>query len=82
MNQLLGEAEDGLINAVNTFSKLRYVWDGYATEISMFLSIQYAIIMVMLCAVFLKYGVFEFYRVLLSAVFVDMKRHEKCPENL
>ena len=30
------------------------------------------IIMMMLCAVFIKYGVSEFYRVLLSAVFVDL----------
>ena len=72
MNQVLGEAEDGLINAVNSFSKLRNVWDRYATVISMFLSIQYVVIIVILCAVFLKYGVSEFYRVLLSAVFVDL----------
>ena len=26
----------------------------------------------LLCAVFLKYGILEFYRVLLSAVFVDL----------
>ena len=38
----------------------------------MFISIQYAVIIVMLCAVFLKYGIGEFYRVLLSAVFVDL----------
>ena len=61
-----------MVNAVNPFSKLRDVWDKYATVILMFLSIQYAIIMVMLCSVFLKYGVSEFYRVLLSAVFVDL----------
>ena len=47
-NQLLREAEDGLVHAVNPFSKLRDVWDKYAAVISMFLSIQYAIIMVML----------------------------------
>ena len=28
----------------------------------------------MLCAVFLKYGISEFYRVLLSTVFVDLYR--------
>ena len=72
MNHLLREGKDGLVNAVNPFSKLRDVWDRYATVISVFLYIQYAIIMVMLCAVFLKYGVSEFYRVLLSAVFVDL----------
>ena len=38
----------------------------------MFLSVQYVIIMIMLFAVFLKYGVSEFSRVLLSAVFVDL----------
>ena len=38
----------------------------------MFLSIQYAIIMVMLGAVLLKYGISEFYCGLLSAVFVDL----------
>ena len=63
-----------MINAVNPFSKMRDVWDRYATVISIFLSIQYAIIIVMLCGVFLKYGVSEFYRVLLSAVFVDLYR--------
>ena len=47
---------------MNPFSKLRDVWDRYATAISMFLSIQYAIIMVMLGAVLLKYGISEFYR--------------------
>ena len=35
----------------------------------MFLSVQYAIIMIMLFAVFLKYEVSEFSQVLLSAVF-------------
>ena len=72
MSQLLGKAEDGLENAVNPFSKLRDVWDRYATAISMFLSIQYTIIMVMLGAMLLKYGTSEFYRVLLSAVFFDL----------
>ena len=72
LSRLLGEAEDGIENAVNPFSKLRDVWDRYATAISMFLSIQYAIIMVMLGAVLLKYGMSEFYSVLLSAVFVDL----------
>ena len=72
MSRLLGEAEDGIENAVNPFSKLRDVWDRYATAISMFLSIQYAIIMVMLGAVLLKYGISEFYPALLSAMFVDL----------
>ena len=38
----------------------------------MFISIQYALIIAMLCAVFLKYEVVEFYRVLLLAVYVDL----------
>ena len=72
MNSLLRGAEDGLVDAVNPFSKLQDVWDRYATVISMFISIQYAVIIVMLCAVFLKYQILEFYRVLLSAVLVDL----------
>ena len=72
LNSLLRGAEDGLEDAVNPFSKLRDVWDKYAAVISMFISIQYAVIIVMLFAVFLKYGISEFYRVLLSAVFVDL----------
>ena len=74
LSRLLGEAEDGIENAVNPFSKLRDVWDRYATAISMFLSIQYAIIMVMLGAVSLKYGISEFYHVFLSVVFVNLNR--------
>ena len=58
-------------NTFNPFSGLRDVWDRYATVISMFISIQYAVIIVMLCIVFLKYGMMEFCRVLLSSVFVD-----------
>ena len=66
LNSLLRGAEDGLKDAVNPFSNLRDVWDKYAEVISMFISIQYAVIIVMLCAVFLKYGISEFYRTLLS----------------
>ena len=33
LNRLIREAEDGLVNAVNPFSKLRDVWDRYATVI-------------------------------------------------
>ena len=72
MNNLLKEAEDELVAAVNPFSKLRDVWDGYAAMISMFLSIQYAIIMLMLCAVCMKYEVSEFYWILLFAVLMDL----------
>ena len=60
------------MNTVNPFSKLRNVWDKYAAVISMFISIQYAVIILMLCVVFLKYGISEFYRVLLSVVFMDL----------
>ena len=72
LNSLLRGAEDGLVNAVKPFSKLRDVWDKYAAVISMFISIKYAVIIFMLCAVFLKYCISEFYWVLLSAVFVDL----------
>ena len=72
LNSLLRGAEEGLVDAVNPFSEIQDVWERYATFISMFISIQYAVIIVMLCAVFLKYGIGEFYRVLLSAVFVDL----------
>ena len=64
LNSLIRGAEDGLVNAVNLFSKLGDVWDKYAVLISMFISIQYAVIILMLCAVFLKHCVSEFYRVL------------------
>ena len=41
---------------------------------SIFLSVQYGIIMLMLIAVFLKYRVSEFSHALLAAVFVDLYR--------
>ena len=69
---LLRGEEGGLVDAVNPFSELREVWDRYATVISMFISIQYSAIIVRLCAVFLKYEILEFYRVLWSAVLVDL----------
>ena len=47
LNNLLRESEDGLVDAVIPFSKLRDVWDRYTVVISMFLSIQYVIIMIM-----------------------------------
>ena len=72
LNSLLRGAEDGLVDAVNPFSNLRDVWDKYAAVISMFISIQYAVIIIMLGTVFLKYGIAEIYRMLLSAVFVDL----------
>ena len=48
----------------------------------MFLSIQYAIIMVMCCAGLMKNGVSEFYRLRLSAVFLDISgvRDQRNPE--
>ena len=36
LNHLLREAENGLVNLVNPFFKLRDVWDKYALVISMF----------------------------------------------
>ena len=72
MINLFREAEDRLVDAVNPLSKLRDVWDRYNAVISIFQSILYAIIMTMLFTVFLKYGLSEFSRVLLSAVFVDL----------
>ena len=47
LNHLLREAEDGLENAVNPFSKLRDAWNSYAAVILIFLLIQYVIIRVM-----------------------------------
>ena len=72
LSSLLRGAEDELEDAVNPFSGLRDVWDRYATGISMFILVQYDVIIVMLCAVLLKYGIMEFCRVLLSSVFVDL----------
>ena len=60
-----------MVDAVNPLAELRV--PGRNT-ISLFLSIQYAIIMILLFAVEFKYGVSEFSRVLLSAVFVDLYR--------
>ena len=72
LNNLLREAEDGLEDAVSSFAKLKSAWVRYTATVSMFLSVQYVIIMIMLFAVFLKYKVSEFSWVLLSAVFVDL----------
>ena len=72
LNTLLRGAEDGLVNAVNLFLKLFDDWDKYAAVISMFISIQYAVIIRRLWAVFLKYGILEFYRILLYAGFVNL----------
>ena len=63
-----------MVDAVNSFVELRGAWEKYTMAISKFLSMQYAIIRIMLFAVFLKYGVSEISRVLLSAVFVDLYR--------
>ena len=72
LNNLLREAEDGLVDAVNPFVELRGAWEKYTVAIFLFLLIQCAIIMILLFAVFLMYGVSEFSRVLLSVVFVDL----------
>ena len=63
MNNLLREGEDGLVDAVNPFAELTGAWEKYTAAISMFLSIQYAIIMIMLFAVFFKHGVSKFFQV-------------------
>ena len=71
LNNLLREAEDGLVDAVNPFAELQSTWVKYTAAVSMFLSVHYVIIMIMLLAVFKKYRASEFSHVLLSAVFVD-----------
>ena len=72
LNNLLREVEDRLVDAVNSFAELKSAWVRYTAAVSMFLSVQYAIIRIMLFAVFLKYGVSKFSRVLLSAVYLDL----------
>ena len=72
LNNLLREAEDGLLDAVNPFAELKSARVRYTATVSKFLSVQYAIIMIMLFEVYLKYGVSEFSRVLLSAVFMNL----------
>ena len=51
LNKLLREAEDGLVDTVNPFVELRGAKEKYTAVISLFLSIQYAIIMILLFAV-------------------------------
>ena len=70
LNNLMREAEDRLGDAVNPFTELKSAWGKNTPVVSMFLFLQYVIIMIILFAVFLKYGVREFSRVLLSVVFV------------
>ena len=60
LNNLLREAEHGLVDAVNPFAELESAWAKYTAAVSMFLSVLYGIIMVMLIGVFLKYRVSEF----------------------
>ena len=66
LNNLLREVENGLVDAVNPFAELKSAWAKYTATVSMFLSLQYGIILIMLIAVFLKYGVSEFSLVLLA----------------
>ena len=49
--------EKGLVDAVNSFAEVTSAWQKYIAAVSMFLYIQYWIIIVLLCAMFLKYGV-------------------------
>ena len=72
LNNLLREAEDGLVEAVNPFIELKSAWAKYTAVVSLFLSVQYEIILIMLLAVFIKYGASEHSYVLLSAVFEDL----------
>ena len=61
-----------MVDAVHSFPELKSAKTKYNDVVSMFLFMQYGIIMVMLIAVFLKYRVSEFYLTLLAAVFVDL----------
>ena len=54
LNKKQNPSQYTLVNVLNLFSKLRDVWEKYAAVILMFLSIHYAIIMVMLSAVFME----------------------------
>ena len=69
---MLREAENGLVDAVNSFAELKSAWAKYTAVVSMFMSVQCMIIVIMLIAVFLKYGVSEFSCVLLSVIFMDL----------
>ena len=71
LKSLLRGAEKKLIDAVNPFAEMESVWEKYTAAVSMSLSLQYGIIIIVLIAVFLKYGVSEFSRTLLAVVFVD-----------
>ena len=72
LNNLLREAEDGLVDAVNPCAELNSAWEKYTAAVSMFLSVKYVIIISMLYAVFMKFGVSKFSHVLLSLVFEDL----------
>ena len=69
VNNLLREAENGLVDAVNLFAELKSAMAKYTAAV---LSVQYMIILIMLIAMFLKYGVSEFSPVLLSGIFLDL----------
>ena len=84
MNSLLRGAEKELVDAVNPFSELESAWEKYTEAVSMFEYVQYGIIIVMLIAVFLKYGESEFSRTDGSCISgpVWSYRQERYPENL
>ena len=69
VNNLLREAENGLVDAVNLFAELKSAMAKYTAAV---LSVQYMIIVIMLIALFLQYGVSVFSCVLLSAILVDL----------
>ena len=72
LNNLLREAENGWLDAVNPVPELKSARAKYTVIISMFWSVQYMIILIMLIDMFLKYGVSEFSPVLLSGIFLDL----------
>ena len=63
-----------MADAVNPLAELKSAWARYTATISMILFVQYVFIMIMInmITVFLKYGMSEFSRVLLSAILVDL----------
>ena len=52
LNNLLREAENGLVEAVNPFTELKRAWAKYTTRVSFFFSMQYGTIRIMFIAVF------------------------------
>ena len=72
LNSMLQKAEKGLVDYVNLFAELTSIWQQYTSTVSMFLSIQYGNILILLGTNLLKYEVSEFVGTLLSIVFVNL----------